>query len=60
MNSNIGNFTCALRKEGGKFHHLGAFESSAARFAKADTLNDICEMIIAHQVRERAEREKMK
>ena len=48
----------ALRKEADKFYDLGAIESARARAAKADTLNEVCELIVAAQVRERAEREK--
>lgn len=47
-----------LRCEADKFHDLGAFESASARAAKANTLNEVCELIVAAQVRERAEREK--
>jgi hypothetical protein len=49
----------ALREQAEQFRKQGRPVMAAKRSDKADTLADVCDLIIARQVSERADREKL-
>ena len=48
----------ALRQRAKTLDGQGLFDSGDRHTLEADTLADVCDLIICHEVRERAEREK--